>query len=667
MNRAEHLVRRLLASLLTFAALAVPALATAQDDPPGRVGRIAETDGRVWIYDDAQGAWVDASTNRPLTRGDRVSTDGDARATLRVGSTTVRLGGSSELEVLRLDDQRVSLQLHSGAAALRVRSAEVAAETELVTAEARFSPRRAGYFRVDRVDDVSWATSWRGDLRVDPQGGDAFGVEDGRRVEVWIERDRRARTRWDTPPDDEFADWARREDRNDERSASYRYVSPEMTGAEDLDRYGSWDRHPEYGSVWVPSGVPSGWAPYRYGRWAWVAPWGWTWVDDAPWGFAPFHYGRWMYWGRRWVWYPGAYVARPVYAPALVAWVGGGNFSVGVNIGGPSVGWVPLAPREVFVPYYRVTPIYIDRVNHRPHGPRPVRTGPIMYGNQGVPGGVTVVSRDVLVHRQPVARAVVDVDVGRRPLKHAEPTVLPVVPRSDADRRQPPPSPRLATGNDDGRRGANWPTRRPEPRDERDTREPRDQRDQRDQRDTRDVRPPVRVETGRDGDRPQGPRFGDNARDDRPGTAVGRPVPVPAPSGRVEERRDERQGDRREERDVRPSKPVITVGPDHAMPRRGSAERDERPTTDKPPTDRRGGMWTTRPDEDRPARPVAPPQTVERRAPDQGVERPGREVTRLPVEPPARNAVQERAAPRQPDRDDKRGDDRRGGARQDER
>ncbi len=76
--------------------------------------------------------------------------------------------------------------------------------------------------------------------------------------------------------------------------------------------------------MWVPNGTPAGWAPYHYGHWVWVDPWGWTWVDDAPWGFAPFHYGRWAYVGGYWGWVPGPIAARPVYAPALVAWVGGG-------------------------------------------------------------------------------------------------------------------------------------------------------------------------------------------------------------------------------------------------------------------------------------------------------------------------------------------------------
>ncbi len=72
--------------------------------------------------------------------------------------------------------------------------------------------------------------------------------------------------------------------------------------------------------------VPAGWAPYRNGHWAWIDPWGWTWVDDAPWGFAPFHYGRWTVVDDRWGWVPGPVRQRAVYAPALVAFIGGAEF-----------------------------------------------------------------------------------------------------------------------------------------------------------------------------------------------------------------------------------------------------------------------------------------------------------------------------------------------------
>ncbi len=391
--------------------------AWASEDPPGRVGRLADMQGGVSLYDQERGDWSEAERNRPVTTGDRLSTAPGGRVELRVGSTVLRLGPSSELEVMRLDDERLVFQLRTGTLAVRVRSREKADEIDIVTGEARLLPVRAGHYRIDRLDDVTHAGAWRGALRIDDAGG--FVIETGQRAELWREgrdgRERRnLRFAWSTLPADAFSDWVARDDARDDRRASNNHVSPEMTGSEDLDRHGRWDRHPEHGVIWYPSSVTVGWAPYRYGRWAYVRPWGWTWVDDAPWGFAPFHYGRWVSWGGRWGWCPGEYVARPVYAPALVAWVGRPGVSVSVNIGGPHIGWVPLAPREWYQPHYRHTPVYIDRVNPRVPGigPRPperqVPTGPIMYTNQGVPGGVTVVSRDVLQQRQPVARAVVD-------------------------------------------------------------------------------------------------------------------------------------------------------------------------------------------------------------------------------------------------------------------
>ncbi len=116
-------------------------------------------------------------------------------------------------------------------------------------------------------------------------------------------------------------------DRSEDASVSARYVSREIPGYEDLDANGTWRSDPNYGEVWVPTvAVTAQWAPYHQGHWTWIAPWGWTWIDDAPWGFAPFHYGRWAYLGNAWAWVPGpVVVAQPVYAPALVAFVGGGG------------------------------------------------------------------------------------------------------------------------------------------------------------------------------------------------------------------------------------------------------------------------------------------------------------------------------------------------------
>src|SRR5205823_7516749 len=153
--------------------------------------------------------------------------------------------------------------------------------------------------------------------------------------------------------------WSDQQERQVAQTSNY--VSPDMPGSDDLAGQGNWDQAPEYGAVWYPP-VQVGWAPYRYGHWGFVPPWGWTWIDDASWGFAPFHYGRWVEVRGRWGWIPGERVERPVYAPALVAFVGGGGLAVSIG-GGAAVGWVPLGPREVYVPPYGGSINYIRRVN----------------------------------------------------------------------------------------------------------------------------------------------------------------------------------------------------------------------------------------------------------------------------------------------------------------
>ncbi|MBV8777378.1 MAG: hypothetical protein JO258_09305, partial [Alphaproteobacteria bacterium] len=122
------------------------------------------------------------------------------------------------------------------------------------------------------------------------------------------------------------------------------------------------------GPAWFPKGVRADWAPYRYGHWRWVAPWGWTWIDDAAWGFAPSHYGRWAHLagaeGERWGWIPGSLVQHPVYMPAAVAFLG--TAGVGISYAdafAPAVAWFPLAPGEIYWPGYTKDADTIRRTN----------------------------------------------------------------------------------------------------------------------------------------------------------------------------------------------------------------------------------------------------------------------------------------------------------------
>ena len=165
--------------------------------------------------------------------------------------------------------------------------------------------------------------------------------------------------------------------------------------AETLDRHGSWRTVDSYGSIWVPRTVASGWTPYSTGRWIWDPSYGWTWLDDAPWGWAPYHYGRWVNASGVWGWAPGPIVTRPVYAPALVVFLGGG---VSLSIGQP-LAWAPLGYGEPVIPWWG----HRDRVGRASWdgwgGPRVVNNTVInnttiinaqtinVYRNVNAPGG----------------------------------------------------------------------------------------------------------------------------------------------------------------------------------------------------------------------------------------------------------------------------------------
>lgn len=363
-SRAQ--LRRLGLTLAAFVLAAGCAVGAAQAqtdsdaiDPPGRVGKISLLAGQVTMIDLQTGAREDATLNWPITGGWRLETGRNGRAEVRIGSTALRLDDDSTVDFARLDDQFMQIAVLRGSAAVRVRNRDILDELELVTQRERIVLEDVGHYRidVDRVPEQTALTTFTGRARI-LSGNGSFEVASGQRGEVSAPP--MTRFQLFAAVSDRFDDWVAARDARDDSIRSAAYVSRETTGVEVLDDYGDWRTVSDYGPVWFPRTIDSGWAPYRYGRWAWVEPWGWTWIDEAPWGFAPFHYGRWAVIGGVWGWVPGVIVARPVYAPALVAWFGAPGVSV--SIGAP-IGWFPLGPREVYVPAYRYSPRYLRVVN----------------------------------------------------------------------------------------------------------------------------------------------------------------------------------------------------------------------------------------------------------------------------------------------------------------
>jgi len=391
-------------------------------DPPGRVARLSYSVGSVSFQPGGEGDWVQAVSNRPLTTGDNLWADKDSRAEFQMGSTSVRMDSESSLTFLELDDRTTQLRLSQGSIIFRVRHLDDEDHFEIDTPNSAFVIQRTGEYRIDVNPDgnESDVTVWNG-RGVVTGGGASYDVVAGQRArftgtnELDHEIDQ-------LPNRDDFDEFAFGRDQHEDHAESANYISTETTGYEDLDEYGHWRYAADYGPVWTPAGVAPGWAPYRFGHWVWVEPWGWTWVEDEPWGFAPFHYGRWAFAEGGWCWVPGPIVVRPVFAPALVAFVGGGGFAVGVGVG-PAVAWFPLGPREVFVPWYRTSRGYVNNVNitnTRVNVTQVTnvynttiinnRTSNVTYVNQRVPNAVTAVSHETFVNARPVRSNLVKVD-----------------------------------------------------------------------------------------------------------------------------------------------------------------------------------------------------------------------------------------------------------------
>ena len=403
--------------------------------PPARIGRLSIIEGAVSFQAAGAGAWAAAEPNRPVTGGDRLWADATGRSEVDVGSAALRLSGESELDVVRLDDDWIQVGLPQGTISERVNVLDTDQDDEIDTPNAAISLVAAGKYRVDVSPDggTTSITVWSGRAEVTAAGA-SFPVEANQVAAI---RGDSAPTYdlTDAGSPDDFDRWSlARDERADRASMARRYVSENTPGVADLDGYGSWEQVPRYGPIWYPRVVEAGWAPYRSGRWEWVAPWGWTWVDTAPWGFAPYHYGRWAFVGNRWGWCPGRVVEQPVYAPALVVFVGGPRWNVSVAFGREGgVAWFPLAPEEVYYPTYATDLGYRRRINvtnvtNITNITNVTNVTNVTYLNRGVADAVTAVPQGAFSNGQPVARAAVRVTAQQLQSARVVGAAAPVAP-----------------------------------------------------------------------------------------------------------------------------------------------------------------------------------------------------------------------------------------------
>ncbi|MES2710155.1 MAG: DUF6600 domain-containing protein [Pseudomonadota bacterium] len=338
------------------------------EEPPARVGRLSRVQGSVAFRQSPEEEWTPAVANTALVAGNALYTEPGARAAIQVNQIGIAVEAGTDLQIARLDDEGLIATLPRGSLDIQANGLLEQERIEVVTPQGRLATARDGRYLVDAGTPADAPGGFR-PTRFSVLAGEAVaiiaeGVEQalGAGQMLTITEQGPVLGRIAAPPP--LVAWAG--GLGGKATQGTPVAARQMTGAEDLGRYGRWESAPEYGDIWYPT-VEAGYVPYRDGRWVWRQPWGWTWVDERPWGFAPFHYGRWVQIGPRWGWAPRpvSYAEeawrprRPIWAPALVAFVG----VAALGSRGPGIGWVPLGPREAYYPAFRASPVYVRNVN----------------------------------------------------------------------------------------------------------------------------------------------------------------------------------------------------------------------------------------------------------------------------------------------------------------
>ncbi|HEX8336501.1 MAG TPA: DUF6600 domain-containing protein [Pyrinomonadaceae bacterium] len=328
--------------LLSTLLLLTPAARAADDtyedeyEERARVLRVSLLKGEVSLKRAGEDGWEEARLNAPLVEGDVLATGRDSRLEIQADARNfVRVGPDSVLRVVTLRDEGIALSLSEGTATFRLARFDKDKEYfELDAPGTTVAAERTGQYRVDVERDGAVRVTVREDgrARIYSQNS-GFVLRNDRTAR--LAPDGSGEADWEFSAAAGFDEWDAWNDERERYLASRlryegrdRYYDSDVYGAEELDSYGDWSYHKDYGYIWSPHttavNVYNDWAPYRYGRWVWVPPYGWTWVADEPWGWAPYHYGRWVYVNGRWCWAPRGYgyrYRRASWRPALVVFV----------------------------------------------------------------------------------------------------------------------------------------------------------------------------------------------------------------------------------------------------------------------------------------------------------------------------------------------------------
>jgi hypothetical protein len=323
------------------------------------VGRVSHAEGRVSFYVPEQQDWVAVVKDAPFGTGDALYSEEDGRAELIMPNNTwIRIGGGTQIQLIVLEVDVTGVDVTSGTVRLYNKSSNtvIKATTPFGYVTAPAGTRCDLYVGEDSLEvialkgKVAFVHTPRG-IKFEAVEGLSSLVADAEQVTVGEGYGIPDWEKWNRDRDHL---WLRRAQQKGE---SVQYLPPALRHeAYILDRYGRWVKvyyEGAYRYFWRPIHVGLGWSPFTVGRWT-VWHDDHCWIPAEPFGYITHHYGNWVLVYGIWYWAPTVVSVGVGFGHTLpyigMAWYPG---RVGWIHFGIHIGWVPLAPREVYYCHHR--------------------------------------------------------------------------------------------------------------------------------------------------------------------------------------------------------------------------------------------------------------------------------------------------------------------------
>ncbi len=341
----------LLAYLFSAAVMAIPP-SSAADEPGVVVGRVYHIEGDLLRYVPDVNDWVAVVKDAPFGAGDALFSGTSGMGELIVpNGTWIRVGNSTQLQVIALNADLSEMDVATGVARFYNKGYDT-----VIRATSPF-----GYVLADsgavfdfyvgensvevvavrgKVSFVHTAT----DARYEVSAGSPSIIADQMQVSLDKSGVDPEWNRWNNLRENYWAT------KTSVRGRSVEYLPSNLWDeAYALEENGRWESvfyegQPRW--FWRPTTVVAGWSPFTMGRWTyWYGDQ--CWIPAEPFGYLTHHYGNWVYARNSWYWAPPVVSLRvglPLldigyfWYPGRVSWIYSGLY----------VGWVPLAPHEMY-------------------------------------------------------------------------------------------------------------------------------------------------------------------------------------------------------------------------------------------------------------------------------------------------------------------------------